>query len=611
MVVGVATNCRNAACTVVALSLDGGEKSGSDRVPCTDVCPVPCCWKHHHEISCRLHTCRTLLRSQIKISTTARIEKSSSQRTFPPISTAHPSPQLPSILLHCPRPPGGGPSSNMPPPTAFLPAPILRFRHPALPPPSRRPTPRRRTTPTSSAPTSPDRTFAASSSADTSLSSALASATSSALAALGPSARQNVSVAVVFVSARYAVATRGPRGRESLADVAPCLRNILPGLQAVFGCTSDGVAGGGTEVENAPGVSVSLLHVPGIDVKTFHVMPDDVPSLDASQAQWRRIFGTAGDDAPAFMLLSDAGFAESGGLKRCMAGLDFAYPGASVFGGVASAGAAFPKGHLICTLPRDVLGSAVSPSLRDSGVVGIALGNCDVDCIVSQGCRALGPTFEVRKIGGRGEVVEMEQVGRPGSVLSATGCLKAVIDFSTPTEAALLDPACGALHVGFAPSEFDEKVGDEDFVVRKVVRVGDEGGISLGGPVRVGQRLRFVVAEEVAARNALHRALQSFKKAELAKTLVGYSNPPMGALMFLDAGRGQALFRESGYETQELAEVTPTMPVGGMFSSGQIGATRKGEAPTLHNAASVIAVIRNRSAVSPADPPLSPTDMDK
>lgn len=307
------------------------------------------------------------------------------------------------------------------------------------------------------------KTFSSASSSASSLNEALADAAATALSSLGPG--DVVDVAIVFVSARYAVSKSGPRGRESLADVAPCLRNVLPGLKAVFGCTSDGVLGGGREIENGAGVSITLLRVPGISLKTFHVMPDDVPSLDASQNEWRRLFGNvpAEDAMPSFMLLADPSFSERGDLKRVLAGLDFAYPGGAVFGSIASAGVGFSRGNLICTLPRDVLGAAVSTSLRDSGVIGLALSNCEVECIVSQGCRALGPTFEVRKVSGANGngILEMEQVGRPGSILSATGHLKSLMRFSTPTEQMLLDPSAGALHVGFASSEFDEKVADD------------------------------------------------------------------------------------------------------------------------------------------------------
>lgn len=144
--------------------------------------------------------------------------------------------------------------------------------------------------------------------------------------------------------------------------------------------------------------------------------------------------------------------------------------------------------------------------------------------------------------------------------------------------------------------------------MRRVVNFDENtGAIVMGNTVRVGERLRFVVAEETAAKDILHSTLQQFKKGELAKTLVGYSNPPLGALLFLDAGRGSKLFREPDYETREVAAVAPTLSVSGLFTSGQIAAASPGAPATLHNASSVIAVIRNRSAISPLNPPASPT----
>lgn len=449
-----------------------------------------------------------------------------------------------------------------------------------------------------------------------SLNEALADCAARALAELVPG--EDVDVALVFISARYAVAKVGPGGRETLADVAPCLRAFLPGLKAVFGCTSDGVIGDGQEWEGTPAVSITLLRLPGISLKTFHIMPDDIPSLDASQDAWRKALGGVkcpDDQPPSFLLLSDSTFSERGDLERCLAGVDFAFPGCTVFGSVVSAGAGFAKGHMICSLRRDVLGASASSSLRDSGLIGLALtGNVEVDCLVSQGCRVLGPTFEVRKVGIDDHcILEMEQVGRPGSILSAFGHLRGILGYATPTEKKLIE---SGLHVGFALNEFEGVVDEKNTLVRQVINVDeDKGGITLGCHVRVGQRLRFVVVDDSAARDLLDAALQRFKRSELAKSLVGYSNPPFGALMFIDADRGRKLFLERNFESRELKNYVPGVPLSGFFGRAQIGpaASTAGSTPeerdavtVLHNRASIVAFIRNRSALAPVDPPTTP-----
>jgi small ligand-binding sensory domain FIST len=467
---------------------------------------------------------------------------------------------------------------------------------------------------------------ASAASAAASLNEAMADCAARALADLGPGGPPP-DAALVFVSARYAVGKVGPNVRESLADVAPCMRTFFPGLKAVFGCTTDGVIGDGVEFEARPALALTLLRLPNITLKTFHVMPDDVPSLDGSQAAWRRVFGNIGPPAsssssssssslsppspPAFLLLSDPAFAECGDLQRCLAGLEFAYPGCTVFGSVASAGGGYSKGHMLCTLPRDVLGATISSALRDNGLVGLALsGDVEVDCIVAQSCRAIGPTFEVRKVAHNNMLLEMEQVGRPASIMSALGHLRSLIEYATPTERKLMETE---LHIGFAPNEFDDAVSDDDFIVRNVIAFDqDTGGITLGCPVRPGQRIRFAIKDDRTAETQLDAALQRFKRAELTKTLIGYGNPPLGALMFVDEGRGAKLFREPDFETRQLAKFVPGVPLSGFFGGAQIGPSRTSQGEkqescaVIHSASSVIAFIRNRSAVNPLNPPSTP-----
>jgi small ligand-binding sensory domain FIST len=329
----------------------------------------------------------------------------------------------------------------------------------------------------------PARSIASASSSAPTLTEALTDCASKALVGLVPGAPPDV--AMVFVSARYAVST-GPQGRSSLADVAPRLRSFFPGLKIVFGSTGEGVVGDGVEIESRPAVSLTLLRLPGVRFRTFHIMDDDVPSLDASQADWRRLFGNVpieDGQPPSFVLLSDPAFAERGELNRCLTGLDFAYPGCSAFGSVASAGAGTSKGPLICSLPRDILGASVSCALRDSGLVGLSMsGDVEVDCMVTQSCKGIGPTFEVRKVEKGNVIVDLEQVGRAGSVMSAAVHLRGLIAFATPVERTLMQTE---LHIGFAQG-FDDEVGEDDYVACNILDIGQER-ISLSCQVRPGQ----------------------------------------------------------------------------------------------------------------------------
>lgn len=447
------------------------------------------------------------------------------------------------------------------------------------------------------------------------LNAALADAASRALSDLpsgGPP-----TLALVFVSVRYTVSNTGRSGRDSINLVVPRLRSLVPELRAVIGCVTDGVVGAGptrdvVELQDGPALSLTLARVPGINISTFHVMPDDLPSLDASQTAWRSLVGNpkAESDPPAFLVLSDPSFAERGEVDRFLSGMEYAYPGSTVVGSLASAGAAFPDGHMFCTLKRDVLNYEAT-SLRDSGLVGVSItGDVQVDCLVSPGCRPIGPVFEVRSVGFNGAIEQMELVGRPSSLLSAVGQLKSVISYATPIEKRLIQ---NDLHIGIAIDQFSTEDQVDNYMIRHVLGVDMEGGsISVGQVVRPGQRIKFFVKERESAQEALDRTMQKYKRAELANSLVGYSNPPFGAFVFVDAGRGRKLFMEPMNETRNLASFASGVPVSGFFGGGQIGPPTSGpegnnSRSVLHNAANLIALIRRRSGMSPAEPIDSPS----
>lgn len=377
--------------------------------------------------------------------------------------------------------------------------------------------------------------------------------------------------------------------------LVPRLRALVPELQAVIGCTTDGVIGKGptdhvVELENVPAISLTLARMPDINVRTFHVMPDDMPTLDDPQSKWREIVGNPSRDSgvPAFMLLADSSFAERGDLNTFLSGMQYAYPGASVVGTLASAATAFADGHMFCTLPRDVL-SMERTSLRDSGLVGITLtGDVQLDCLISQGVRPIGPMYEVRRVGVHGQLLEMEIVGRPSTNLSAMGCLKTVISYATPQERTLIQ---NDLHIGISLDQ-----PDTPFLIRNIITTDpSKHCITVNTDVRPGQRVQFYIKEPESARKQLDQTMQKYKRSELANSLVGYSNPPIAALVFVDAGRGGGLFKERAAETRNLSIFAEGVPVAGAFGGGQIGGG------AVHQAANLIALIRRRSGMEMVD----------
>lgn len=451
-------------------------------------------------------------------------------------------------------------------------------------------------------------------SARASLSDALADAASRALAALGA----DPDVAIVFISARYGVAQVGPRGRESLRAVVPRLRSLLPNLRAVIGCTADGVVGAGAngdteDFEHSPAVSLALLALPGIKVRSFHVMPDDMLHRAASPDQWRSLLGLRTDKPPpAMFVLSDPAFAERGELARLLTGVHAADPRIRAAGAVASAGAAAAGGALLCTLPRDVLDPAAA-ALRDSGAICLTLeGDVELTPMIAGCMRPVGPVFTACEAPAPGTLPDLHLVGRPHTRMSAAAQLRSVAEFATPEERRLI---ARDLHIGAA----DPDAADADgYVIRNVASVDlDAGVVATSATVLAGQSVRFFVKDADTAHDALSAVLQRYKRAELAKSLVGYSNPPFAAFVFSDAERGAALYRERSVETARIAAFVPGVPIFGFFGRAQIAPARTFDSAltaadadagkcVVHNAASVIVLLRRRSGLSPINPPDSP-----
>ncbi len=461
---------------------------------------------------------------------------------------------------------------------------------------------------TSATPKSPDDVPMMSTAACTAstLSAALQDAASRALAGLRGA---NPDVALVFVSARLGVTRVGPRGRESLGAVVPKLRALMPNLRAVLGCGADGIIAD-EDLADGPGVSLTLLSLPGIKVRSFHVMPDDIPMLE-SRTAWARLLGlsnaTSSAPPPSFIVLSDPTFSARGDLDKFLAGTHACDPRIKVAGAQASTGAAMVDGHMLCTLPRDVLDPS-SSALRDSGLVGLALeGDVELEPMIASRVRPVGPVFTATSTRFGGPLPDLHIVGQPRTRMSALAHLRSVINYATPEERRLIK---AELHIGVADPDVAGEEGG--YVIRNVGSVDVDAGViaTPGADVLAGQSVRFFVKDQEAAAKALDGIMQKYKRAELAKSLVGYSNPPFAALVFSDVNRGMLRFQDVPVESKTIADYLTGVPFAGFVSGAQIAPTKMSEkAPVanqsdaeksvLHNASSVIVLLRRRNTISP------------
>ena len=133
---------------------------------------------------------------------------------------------------------------------------------------------------------------------------------------------------------------------------------------ASVGCSGAGLVGGGDERESGPGIALCVAHLPDVSISPFHICQEQCPSADAGPDAWAQLVGADRSLPTHFVLMAN------------LAGLDFAYPGCTQVGGLASA------------LDDNVL--FLNRSLHANSLIGIALqGNAEMEALVARGCRPL------------------------------------------------------------------------------------------------------------------------------------------------------------------------------------------------------------------------------
>ena len=170
------------------------------------------------------------------------------------------------------------------------------------------------------------------------------------------------------------------------------IQERLPGAILV-GCSAGGVVGGGEEIEQLPGLSLTGALLPGVKITPFHVPADLSEKSD--------LWGIQDDEPTHFVLLTEPFGCDTPDL---LSNLDMAFPGSPVVGGIASGGEQ-PGTTALFLLDRVIR----------TGAVGVALqGDIVMDTMVAQGCRPVGdPMFITR--GESNAIYELD--GRPAGYL--------------------------------------------------------------------------------------------------------------------------------------------------------------------------------------------------
>lgn len=380
-------------------------------------------------------------------------------------------------------------------------------------------------------------------------------------------------LALVFLSSAFA---------SEYSRLMPLLKEYLS-VPVILGCGGGGIIGmtpegQSQEVEAEPAVSLSLAYLPGVKLKTFHLSAQDLPDLDSPPDLWMQRVGVPAPENPHFVLLADPFSAQ---INDLLAGLDYAYPGASKVGGLASSG----------TLSRQIALFCDYHCYRE-GTVGLALsGNVILDTIVAQGCRPIGHPYWITE-GERNILLELEEqvsfeeaagVGPKQSPLEA---LRELIQSLSEADQEL---AQNSLFVGVVRDEFKVKLEQGDFLIRNLLGVDPRvGAIAIGDRVRPGQRIQFHLRDAQTSAEDLEMLLQRYQD-QIESTDQTTSIQNAGALMFACLGRGEGLYGKPNFDSQLLRHYFP-IPISGFFCNGEIGPV--GSSTFLHGYTSVFGICR-------------------
>ncbi len=357
----------------------------------------------------------------------------------------------------------------------------------------------------------------------------------------GAAARGEADLALVFSSTSYA---------SDLPRLLPLLRSRLRARHwlgaAGGGVVGTGASGTAHEVEQEPALSVMLLRLPGAELQLFGLDTDQLPDLDGDSRVWIDWVGADPERANSMLLLVDP---TCQAINDLISGLDYAFPGLAKVGGIAGPHSA---SH----------GSLLLDDRVVTGAVGCLIGGSwTIDPVVAQGCRPIGPVFEIEQA----ERNVVLQLSRDNQQNTPVNCLQTILQTLNPAERELVRHS---LFLGVARNSFSLAGGGEDsgttaFLVRNLIGVDPRNGaVAVAERLRVGQQVQFQLRDAEASRQELRQLLRSQAKA---------SEPPLAGLLFACLGRGKGLYGEADGDVRIAQGEFPGLPVAGAFCNGEIG----------------------------------------
>ena len=354
--------------------------------------------------------------------------------------------------------------------------------------------------------------------------------------------RGDAQLALVFASTGFA---------SDLQRLMPMLRSQLRADHWI-GCAGGGVIGTNadgqaSELEQCPGLSVTLLTLPGASIAATGLSTESLPDLDGDARDWQSWVGIDAADSRSQIVLIDP---TSSQINDLISGLDYAYPQAAKLGGIAAPHNA-PHGSLF--LNDRVVTGAVIASIG---------GDWCLEPAVAQGCRPIGPVFAIEQVQ-RNVLLELSHGDTKASPVA---CLQKILADLDESDRELVRHSLflGIERSSLALDSLQDAASSRAFLVRNLIGVDpSNGAVAVAERVRAGQNVQFHLREAEASRqDALH---------QLKRVLNAPSDPVCFGLLMACMGRGSGLFGTPDGDISLARSVMPELPVAGAFCNGEIG----------------------------------------
>lgn len=306
----------------------------------------------------------------------------------------------------------------------------------------------------------------------------------------------------------------------------------------LFGCTGEGIIGGGAEHEGVPAVVAEAAELPDTRLLPFAFVQEELDSSPTGTF-WGDRLPQVTD--PVFLILADPFSID---VERLLYEVDLSYPGAPAIGGNASGGTQ-PGMHVLC----------FDEEVRGEGVVGAVLsGGFRFRALVAQGCRPIGRHLVITEA--HGNIIE--KIGGK----QALSVVEEVIENLSNEDRARVRHG---LHIGRVINENQESFKQGDFLIKNVVGIDRQrGALAAGDLFRKGQTIQFHVRDADAAREDLRTLLIDFHAAEGDRRIAG-------GVLFSCNGRGRRLFGVPDHDSRLVREILGEFPIAGFFCAGEIG----------------------------------------